>query len=308
MGPTVKALRRYFRAQRDRIVNLLPDLFGHQLSERSVQEVLKRIYCVSPAYDRLYPDGTAVTMKIADGRGCLSNQFVTVVGCCGMNGEQQVVKVRALDSEREDDLDNWLKAADELAAVMQAKLSSGLSTGGNFQLETLGLPGRFDVRNHEAEKWLAGKQHDYWLETVEATTKSLLSERLAEVMADAPTMEKLILAVNDVMGGRITSSSETIARTEISGAYNAGQDITRHLVGVTGKEWVATQDARTRSAHYEADGQERDQGLAFDVGGEPLMYPGDPDGSVENIVNCRCVATAVPGDNDVLVPPADADE
>ncbi len=27
---------------------------------------------------------------------------------------------------------------------------------------------------------------------------------------------------------------------------------------------------------------------AFDVGGEQLMYPGDPAGSAGNICNCRC--------------------
>ena len=54
------------------------------------------------------------------------------------------------------------------------------------------------------------------------------------------------------------------------------------------KIWVATLDGNTRDAHAGADGQEVPIDMPFNVGGEALMFPGDPNGSAENVINCRC--------------------
>lgn len=82
------------------------------------------------------------------------------------------------------------------------------------------------------------------------------------------------------------------ARTATTGAQSAGkQDRYDDLAKqgcIFSKIWVATEDERTREEHAEADGQEVDYDLPFDVGGEELMYPADPKGSGWNIYNCRC--------------------
>jgi len=57
--------------------------------------------------------------------------------------------------------------------------------------------------------------------------------------------------------------------------------------------WVSALDGRTRDDHADADGQTVAIGEPFIVGGEELMYPGDPSGSAENTINCRCAETAV---------------
>jgi hypothetical protein len=54
------------------------------------------------------------------------------------------------------------------------------------------------------------------------------------------------------------------------------------------KTWVAVLDNQTRPEHAFADGQSVDINESFDVGGEELEYPGDPNGSAGNIINCRC--------------------
>lgn len=57
--------------------------------------------------------------------------------------------------------------------------------------------------------------------------------------------------------------------------------------------WVAILDDRTRDWHAEADGQEVGIDEPFIVNGEELDYPGDPNGSDENIINCRCASLPV---------------
>lgn len=56
--------------------------------------------------------------------------------------------------------------------------------------------------------------------------------------------------------------------------------------------WNATMDDRTRDSHAGLDGYSV-QGMdePFPADGGPLLYPGDPDGPPEEIINCRCWLT-----------------
>ena len=56
--------------------------------------------------------------------------------------------------------------------------------------------------------------------------------------------------------------------------------------GLTTKIWVAVQDGETRDSHAITDGEEKPINMAFSNG---LMFPGDPNGSAEEVINCRCV-------------------
>ena len=62
------------------------------------------------------------------------------------------------------------------------------------------------------------------------------------------------------------------------------------LLGEAGmvKEWLATPDARTRETHRVADGQRVPLTDQFTVGGAALMFPGDPTGPPDQVINCRC--------------------
>ena len=92
-------------------------------------------------------------------------------------------------------------------------------------------------------------------------------------------------------GAAISSlRARTIARTE---SHNAASASTHEAALATGivstKEWASAAGERTRDDHVAADGQSRAINEPFEVGGELLMYPGDPSGSAENTINCRCV-------------------
>ena len=39
------------------------------------------------------------------------------------------------------------------------------------------------------------------------------------------------------------------------------------------------------------NGQQRPMGEAFDAGGIPIRYPGDPMAPIEETINCRCALT-----------------
>lgn len=79
-----------------------------------------------------------------------------------------------------------------------------------------------------------------------------------------------------------------IARTESTGAFSFGALSALADEGVTHKEWVATEDPRTRPTHVAADGQVVPLTQPFQVGTSLLMFPGDPSGPANETIQCRC--------------------
>lgn len=65
------------------------------------------------------------------------------------------------------------------------------------------------------------------------------------------------------------------------------------------KVWIATNDDRTRPTHTEAHGQRTSLDGTFAVGDDELEYPCDPDGSPEEVANCRCRVTIMAGDEEL---------
>jgi HK97 family phage portal protein len=86
---------------------------------------------------------------------------------------------------------------------------------------------------------------------------------------------------------------ENIARTETIRASNGGNFDLMRAWGAPQHEWLATMDDRAREDHLDANGHIVDVGDYFYVGGEKMLYPGDPNASAGNVVNCRCTTVPV---------------
>lgn len=94
--------------------------------------------------------------------------------------------------------------------------------------------------------------------------------------------------------------SAVIARTEShSAAMWAQVEAVKDLDLGLRKQWLAIKDDRTRTLddgdfdHADADGQIVGMDEPFIVGDEELMFPGDPNGSPGNVIQCRCVMNFV---------------
>ncbi|HUY87299.1 MAG TPA: phage portal protein [Pirellulales bacterium] len=139
---------------------------------------------------------------------------------------------------------------------------------------------------------------DYWAE-IQETTKDALADSLKAGIDAGEDMRKITKRVkNDVFGGDVAKErARNIARTETTGAINAGQDVARRQLAsegiVTGKEWFATYDGLTRPTHFAANGQVKGVDEDFDVGGHPAKYPGDPNLPAKERCSCRCIGSSV---------------
>lgn len=110
-----------------------------------------------------------------------------------------------------------------------------------------------------------------------------LAEQVAAVRA----------AIDEVFAGR-KNDALTIARTETTRAYNfATREAWTQSEVVEAQEWLTAGDSAVRETHAEVDGDIVPLGGSFRVGGDELEYPGDPSGSAEETINCRCTLLPV---------------
>ena len=133
-----------------------------------------------------------------------------------------------------------------------------------------------------------------------ATGRRIENPARRDLRLNDPTVRQLqresTEAGNRVARDRSTwqTRAERIARTETTGAFNAGADQAYAEEGAAVKMWLCAPDARTRDAHLAANGTCVSTDDSFDVDGEFLSFPGDPSGSAGNVINCRCTTIGGP--------------
>lgn len=161
------------------------------------------------------------------------------------------------------------------------------------------------------DRWTARRTTE-----ISGTSWRKIGKLIANIEADPDTrgsgeavLGRLIREQSDDIS---VSRAKTIARTETHSAsqdasFTAAQSLGIDIV----KVWSATHDNRTRDDHMEADGQVVAMHEYFEVGDDKLMYPGDPSGLPEEVINCRCICTYEPAEDhpEVMAPVGDtADE
>lgn len=125
--------------------------------------------------------------------------------------------------------------------------------------------------------------------SVTETTRQQIVNQITAGQNAGEGIAAIAKRISDNVGIISRQRGALIARTETHGAANYGADGAARATGLKlRKEWVAAEDERTRVEHAEADGQIVDMDQAFEVGGEMLMYPGDPAGSAGMVIACRC--------------------
>jgi SPP1 gp7 family putative phage head morphogenesis protein len=180
----------------------------------------------------------------------------------------------------------------ETVAMASAKLvfeELSAEKGGQAGFETKFLS-LFEIAQAAVRSWLTSYAAAKVVQILENTRTQI---RKAIVRGNDQNEPPRVLArrIKDETGGLIAKRrAETIARTETHTAANVGSDEAATATGLAlEKEWMATEDARTRPTHHEANGQRVDKDMDFIVGGERLRFPGDPKGSAGNVINCRCI-------------------
>jgi HK97 family phage portal protein len=217
-----------------------------------------------------------------------------------MRRQRQAVKARltARAGARDDaaevadnpfDLPRWIKT---FRLEVGPLIEEAVDDLGQQALDDLGLSISFDIGRPDVINAIE-RQVQQFAQRVNQTTWDALKTSLSEGTAAGESVTKLTERVEAVMGDRIRSSGETIARTETNRASTTGDlEAWRQSGVVAGKRWLSALDSRTRETHVAAHGQRRRLDEDFTVGDATGPGPGLL-GVASEVVNCRCTMTAI---------------
>ena len=125
--------------------------------------------------------------------------------------------------------------------------------------------------------------------------KKINAETLQGIL-QGESMDKIAKRMMNVQEMNKTQAIRS-ARTIVTGAENKGRQDSYARAEADGiilqKEWLATNDARTRHWHADLDGKTVDQDKPFQNDFGDIMFPGDPHAHPANVYNCRCSMAAV---------------
>jgi uncharacterized protein with gpF-like domain len=139
--------------------------------------------------------------------------------------------------------------------------------------------------------------------SVTETTRNQITAMVAKGQEEGLGVDAIAKSITERTPSISRQRGALIARTETHGAANYAAQETAKTTGLDlVKEWVAVEDARTRSIarddafdHVSMDGQQREMDEPFDMpwtggGGEPLkiQYPGEAGQPGGAVINCRC--------------------
>lgn len=146
----------------------------------------------------------------------------------------------------------------------------------------------FDTYSNRTQNWIdtrAASMSQRITGTMVNAARSTLTDAFEEGWGTDKTSRELERAL-----GGSREENDRLARTEMHTAASVGSNAAAQSTGMDMvKEWAATDDARTRETHQEADGQRVEMDERFAVGDAMLAYPGDPTGPAKEVINCRCV-------------------
>jgi hypothetical protein len=142
--------------------------------------------------------------------------------------------------------------------------------------------------------WSWQERISHWLRTktaervkdIDKATQTEIARVIRTGMDEGEGARAIARRLREEFDWMSDTRAEAIARTEGSMAVNHSQHELYQEAGISKRKWLATLDGRVRDAHAAANLDEAEIDEPFIVGGEALMYPGDPAGTPGNTINC----------------------
>ena len=137
-------------------------------------------------------------------------------------------------------------------------------------------------------KYIDGKKDIRW------NTKKVNAEVLQGILQgeSIPDIAKRLSNVTEMnKKAAIRNARTSVTSAECKGRQDSYIRATNDGI-ILNREWVSTNDGRTRHSHVLLDGQtaEVDEPFKSELG--DIMYPGDPSADPANVYNCRCTIVA----------------
>jgi len=209
--------------------------------------------------------------------------------------EIEVEKITVPYKELDRRLKGWWvktqKSRDKMVKRLQRQNKKAGDIGGQEVINAIGVDVSFYLQDKRmlAELFKRGTKITG---VVSQNTLAQFRDRLVKhyyYQGEDPRQVKK--AIDGLFKETYKNRSWTIARTEVSTARGAINYQAMVKNKIKRKRWLATQDGLTRISHIRCAAEGAiDADTAFSNG---LMYPGEPDGPPEEVINCRCKLESV---------------
>ena len=137
-------------------------------------------------------------------------------------------------------------------------------------------------------KYVDGKKDIRW------NTKKVNAEVLQGILQgeSIPDIAKRLSHVTEMnKTAAIRNARTSVTSAECKGRQDSYIRATNDGI-ILEREWIATNDGRTRHSHRLLDGQIAEVDKPFKSEFGDIMYPGDPGADPANVYNCRCTIAA----------------
>lgn len=182
-----------------------------------------------------------------------------------------------------------------LTAVLGNLSKATLEKAGTELFQEIGKDDPWKMPMPEAIQFL--NERENVISQANAGMWQKVKDSLVEGLNEGDTLKELSARVRAEFNHLSDYEAKRIALTETGAAYGAGRQQAMEDAGVQFKSWLSSHGPNVRAAHRAAEIQYAAQPIPVDepfiVGGEQLMYPGDPSGSPGNVINCQCIQIAV---------------
>jgi len=203
--------------------------------------------------------------------------------------EKEKITAKNYEKVLEDNKENWQKALVK-SYTETIKFFGNNSFNSVAKLKQSEL---FNVYDENIKKFVAETVGEK-VELIEGTTTEGIKKLIQEGIDEGLSIVAITKNIKNLYENMSKNRAELIARTEIVSASNFGslsgaRQAEEQLNIKVNKIWIRTFDSRVRDAHARAGSHPpialKDK---FSVGGDLLEFPGDPNGSPENVIRCRC--------------------
>lgn len=186
------------------------------------------------------------------------------------------------------DLEAW---EESLQVGMRKVGLSSISSAVADLLKEIGKDDVWSMPPVKALEFLAAREN--LMSNVADEVHAQIEQTIQDGFLAGDSIKDIAAAVREKFSDISKGRSLVIAQTETSAAYGFARDEAMKAAGVPFKQWLTSGNENVRPSHHAAERQTVPLADAFDVGGVALMYPGDPAGPPEEIINCHCVQIAV---------------
>jgi len=181
------------------------------------------------------------------------------------------------------DAEEWLGQLEEtIREVAEEAARQGFLTGA----DRTGMEAAFDPDTRAAQETI--RELVEKAETITETTEADLREEVREGLEGNEPVDQIAGRVRGYVDDAKQNRVPTITQTTVTGGFESQQLEAFRSAGFDGKRWITQRDGQVRDSHEAAGTQQRPLEVPFEVGGAALMYPGDPNGPVEEVASCRC--------------------